>query len=216
MRTKEKHREYNCQYYRQRREKFIQQLGGKCAICGSTEQLEFDHIDKTSKKAGIARMMTCNSEDVQAELSKCQLLCKQCHITKSKEHKDIHAKISLQEALAIRSDYVNTKLTQTALGKKYKLSQTEIGMILRGERWKESVAISALQNEIDAKRASQEAWRVRAIDQLDIKTGNILRTYMSLADAKRSGFKASAIAKCCQGKFVQHHGYKWQYHNTNN
>lgn len=47
MQTKERHREYNLQYYHNKRYKLIQQLGGKCAICGSTENLEFDHIDST-------------------------------------------------------------------------------------------------------------------------------------------------------------------------
>lgn len=36
-------------YYRIRAE-IIKTLGGKCVRCGTTDNLEFDHIDKTKKK----------------------------------------------------------------------------------------------------------------------------------------------------------------------
>lgn len=33
----------------------------------------------------------------------------------------------------------------------------------------------------------------------------------SISQANNFGFDASAIFKCCNGKFSQHHGYKWSY-----
>ena len=32
-----------------KRERYIQYLGGKCIDCGSTEKLEFDHVDPSAR-----------------------------------------------------------------------------------------------------------------------------------------------------------------------
>lgn len=74
-------------YHRQRAEK-IQELGGKCVDCGSTEELEFDHIVASTKEFGIAKEWSKNREDFEKELEKCQLLCKECHSKKSREKGD--------------------------------------------------------------------------------------------------------------------------------
>lgn len=58
-------------------------LGGECVKCGSTELLEFDHIDKTSKELELSRSWCYSFEKFYKELNKCQLLCKTCHHWKS-------------------------------------------------------------------------------------------------------------------------------------
>ena len=74
--------------YRQRkREECKLRLGNKCAKCGATENLEFDHIDpttKTNSKSAIANLITANKEKLNQELIKCQLLCNDCHREKNK------------------------------------------------------------------------------------------------------------------------------------
>lgn len=56
--------------------------------CGSVEFLEFDHIDPASKKFNITDMKNHSEEVFQAELAKCQLLCQDCHRTKSNPNAD--------------------------------------------------------------------------------------------------------------------------------
>lgn len=60
-------------------------LGGCCAQCGSVEDLEFDHVDPATKEFDISQgIVGCYSRArLQAELIKCQLLCKSCHVRKS-------------------------------------------------------------------------------------------------------------------------------------
>lgn len=68
--------------YLRRRLEVIEKLGGRCVNCGSTDSLEFDHIDESTKEFTIAKGSSFSEERWQAEIAKCQLLCKTCHITK--------------------------------------------------------------------------------------------------------------------------------------
>jgi hypothetical protein len=67
------------------REILLEKLGGKCAECGSTESLEFDHIDPATKSFNISAGYHKPKEVLENELSKCQILCNKCHIQKSKK-----------------------------------------------------------------------------------------------------------------------------------
>ena len=82
--NKEKFREYTRERYHKRRNKVIEQLGGKCVCCGITENLEFDHIDRTTKKAKVSTLLASSSLAAAIEeAKKCQLLCNSCHIQKT-------------------------------------------------------------------------------------------------------------------------------------
>jgi len=79
-------REYVLKRYHRRREEAINLLGGKCAKCGSAEELDFDHIDPATKFKTMASLLAGYSEEVvRRELAKCQLLCKSCHLKKTKQ-----------------------------------------------------------------------------------------------------------------------------------
>jgi len=61
---------------------------GPCAQCGSTEQLEVDHIDPALKDVRLkrhhsARLWDWTESKRLAELANCQVLCKRCHKIKS-------------------------------------------------------------------------------------------------------------------------------------
>jgi len=90
---REQHREELNLKERQRinilRQIYIDQLGGKCIKCGSTDNLEFDHIDPTTKLYKIQSILY-NPELLKIELAKCQLLCFSCHIEKSTLEKAIN------------------------------------------------------------------------------------------------------------------------------
>jgi hypothetical protein len=75
---------YQCKRYHQRRKHYIDVLGGRCVRCGSTDRLEFDHIDHTTKTVELAdAFATYSQQRLEAEVDKCQLLCKVCHVDKS-------------------------------------------------------------------------------------------------------------------------------------
>lgn len=77
------------EYMRKRRERRRNQarerLGGRCLICGTTELLEFDHVDPDTKTAEVssAKMLDGPLEQLFAEVDKCQLLCRSHHIEKA-------------------------------------------------------------------------------------------------------------------------------------
>lgn len=58
-------------------------LGGKCSVCGSTDNLEVDHKDRTKKEFYPTTDRNRSADAILRELEKCQLLCKPCHIDKS-------------------------------------------------------------------------------------------------------------------------------------
>ena len=62
-----------------------EQLGGKCVKCGTTENLQFDHIHPKDKLFAITRqLLMSDRKKFQEELDKCQLLCIDCHIEKTR------------------------------------------------------------------------------------------------------------------------------------
>lgn len=73
-----------------RRAKFWQLLGGKCAECGSTQDLEFDHLDPTQKEITISKNIDRNDVSLLEEVQKCQLLCKKCHHAKTLRRQEYH------------------------------------------------------------------------------------------------------------------------------
>ena len=88
--NKEKKREQNRKYRKAARIKCVEYLGGKCVKCGTTHNLQFDHIDRIPKKYTIASRVTNNFTILKEELDKCQLLCAPCHLQKTaKEWADI-------------------------------------------------------------------------------------------------------------------------------
>lgn len=70
--------------------KLREMLGGVCVKCGSQENLDFDHIDPSTKTQNIssAFMLDGPWKRLLEEVDKCQLLCRSCHIKKSKENGD--------------------------------------------------------------------------------------------------------------------------------
>ena len=54
-------------------------LGGKCVGCGTSKNLQFDHIDRTKKSFCIGKSLASKLEKLIEEANKCQLLCEKCH-----------------------------------------------------------------------------------------------------------------------------------------
>jgi 5-methylcytosine-specific restriction endonuclease McrA len=73
---------------------------GPCRICGSWEQLEVDHIEPLTKEAH--RIWGWTAERREAELAKCQALCRACHELKTAREK---AGLTVTQAYAILGWY---------------------------------------------------------------------------------------------------------------
>lgn len=59
-------------------------LGGKCAICGSIENLEIDHINPKTKLFKMTSITRMSKYKFYKELNLCQLLCDTHHNEKSR------------------------------------------------------------------------------------------------------------------------------------
>lgn len=80
-------KEYMKDYYRRRSEKAIAYLGGSCVTCNATVNLEFDHIDPSTKSFDVLKGFR-RKEVFWKEVDKCQLLCSPCHKRKTQENRD--------------------------------------------------------------------------------------------------------------------------------
>ena len=73
---------YMRERYHKKRAEIISRLGGKCVMCGSTDDLEVDHTDADSKSFEIAKVWN-RPALLEPELPKCRLLCRACHRLKT-------------------------------------------------------------------------------------------------------------------------------------
>jgi 5-methylcytosine-specific restriction endonuclease McrA len=55
---------------------------GPCP-CGSKRNLHIDHINPKDKKIKVQQLWAVSEKKRQAELKKCQVLCKKCHLKKT-------------------------------------------------------------------------------------------------------------------------------------
>ena len=79
------HPDYDRRRYEEKHALLVKELGGRCARCGSTDDLEFDHIDPSTKAFSIKAHWNRPLEALRDELAKCQLLCQPHH--KEKHHR---------------------------------------------------------------------------------------------------------------------------------
>jgi len=98
--NKEKRAEAQRLRRQKRRKILIEYLGGKCYGCGTTENLQFDHLDRTQKSFNIGKCLDHSLEKLVAEADKCQLLCYNCHEIKSLVN---HDKDKLAEGYRVAS-----------------------------------------------------------------------------------------------------------------
>lgn len=70
-----------------RRDKLIAMSGGKCTRCCSTDDLNFDHKNPAERKFRLTgKALDGPWEKILEEWRKCQLLCRACHLLKTKEN----------------------------------------------------------------------------------------------------------------------------------
>jgi 5-methylcytosine-specific restriction endonuclease McrA len=74
-------RAYRRAWVARRRAAFFADKG--CTLCGSTEGLEIDHVDPTAKVNH--KIWSWSAARREAELAKCRVLCRRCHIDRHAE-----------------------------------------------------------------------------------------------------------------------------------
>lgn len=78
--------EYHRNRKRERRQRYVDLLGGECERCGSKTDLHFDHKNPAKKEFHISRMINAPEDVVLKEVKKCRLLCNDCHREKTREN----------------------------------------------------------------------------------------------------------------------------------
>lgn len=73
-------REYQRRHIAQRRADWLAK-NGPCVRCGSWDDLEVDHKDRTKKVSH--NVWSWSAVRREAELAKCQVLCHPCHVDKT-------------------------------------------------------------------------------------------------------------------------------------
>ena len=85
--------------YHRRKQEAIAFLGGVCVVCGTTEDLEFDHIDPAEVAFRVPMNMSRRWETLLPELKKCQLLCHEHHADKTHNRGPIGYLLNLPKRL---------------------------------------------------------------------------------------------------------------------
>lgn len=146
MRTKEEQRAYQLRWILRRRQDWID-VNGPCQMCGSSDKLEVDHKDASTKLISPTSLWGMSDKNPKkiAELAKCWVLCSDCHKIKSAKNKDQsvpqpgalngNSKITEDEVRKIRSEYVPRVMTQKILAEKYGLERSTISLILSKKNW---------------------------------------------------------------------------------
>lgn len=86
--TREYFRAYNNQKRKRRKLALIAYMGGKCVDCGFAdtnrpEVFQADHLPKFEKVIEVAKILMGPWEAVEAEANKCELVCANCHATRT-------------------------------------------------------------------------------------------------------------------------------------
>lgn len=85
---KEQQRKYQREWMAKRRSDFF--ADKSCVKCGSSEDLELDHIDPSTKVSH--RIWSWSQKKRDEELAKCQILCDACHREKTSAFLDSQIK----------------------------------------------------------------------------------------------------------------------------
>jgi hypothetical protein len=87
-RDREAKRAYQRQWIQERRSEYLE--GKNCAFCTATEDLEVHHFDPGAKVSHA--VWSWSKVRREAELAKCIVLCRACHIRRHHEKRQTHCK----------------------------------------------------------------------------------------------------------------------------
>lgn len=128
---------YQCGRVKKLKEIWLKE-NGPCKTCGSTENLQVDHLDSSRKTSH--RIWSWSETRRIEELAKCQVLCKSCHIIKSHDEYNIgedhfSAKLTEEQVLEIRRRASNGE-KQKNLCIRYNVHKSTMSDIVLRKKWK--------------------------------------------------------------------------------
>jgi hypothetical protein len=109
FKDKEARRTYAREWIAARRKSYLEKLG-PCKNCGTTEDLQVDHKDRTTKVSH--RIWSWATVRLDAELAKCQIFCGDCHRKKSFIHSEGQYDFSptlIQKARQLHAEGLSTR-----------------------------------------------------------------------------------------------------------
>jgi len=134
----EKNREYQRKWVAKRKADWYKDKF--CVHCGSVERLELDHIDPKQKISHSIWSWTQEKRD--ADTAKCQVLCHDCHVKKTKDNVEHprgsqkpNAKLNEAQVLEIRRRHKAGE-RQIDLAKQFNVSKYTIYGIVQRRKWK--------------------------------------------------------------------------------
>lgn len=80
---KEEQKQYIRNLVKTNKKRMFEYLGHECKWCGSAENLEVDHVVNEPDKRRVVGLLGGSWKRLKRELDKCQVLCRDCHQTKS-------------------------------------------------------------------------------------------------------------------------------------
>lgn len=122
-------RAYGRDWMRRRREEFFS--GKACVSCGATDDLELDHVDSSKK---VSHSVWSWSEDRRnAELLKCQVLCRNCHLSKTAKSVEGPFDYPASVVAEIRRMRLTDGLTYREIGRRLGMSFQHANKIMNGK-----------------------------------------------------------------------------------
>lgn len=133
---KARQRDYSRQWIAKRRATWFENKS--CVQCGSTERLELDHVDPSTKVDHC--IWSWSEERRNFEIAKCQVLCYDCHRRKSNaflsettaHRPHPHRKLTNEQVLEIR---MRKDEGPRKLGQEFGVSHPTISRLLSGIRY---------------------------------------------------------------------------------
>ncbi|AXH46549.1 HNH endonuclease [Gordonia phage RobinSparkles] len=125
---------YQNEWLKKRRNEWLKE-NGPCVKCGSWENLEVDHKDRSKKIT--SSVWSWSAEKRNKELAKCQVLCKSCHLEKTILEVDRGEKASASVLTEVQVIDILSRPNESGikLGKEYGVSKYAIYKIRRGLSW---------------------------------------------------------------------------------
>lgn len=129
----EKQREYQRAWLARRRAEWF--TGKVCALCGTDQGLELDHVESGAKVDH--RVWSWSRERREAELAKCRPLCEECHKKKSVTEHPIGIAVGTAKLTEDQvREILASNLPSRQLARMYHVDEGNIRSIRRGATWR--------------------------------------------------------------------------------
>ena len=113
--TGQKKRDYQNQFLKERRDGWIEK-NGPCSQCKTWDNLEIDHIDPKDKEMQPSHIWSRKEAVRLRELAKCQVLCRDCHLGKTRSERHSYRKPSYDSIRSLTAEQVTRVKALISIG----------------------------------------------------------------------------------------------------